>query len=75
MNLAQEIYNTLEKHCGGDIRNVRGATEQSLKNMKDGKHSPKLSTISKIFKANNVPAELVITVEIEGKKGKTKFKL
>lgn len=74
MNLAQEIYNTLEKHCG-DIRNVRGATEQSLKNMKDGKHSPKLSTIAKIFEANNIPAELVVTVDIDGKRGKTRFKL
>lgn len=74
MNLAQEIYNTLENHCGG-ITNVKGATEQSLRNMKNGVHSPKLSTISKIFKANDIPADLVVTVNKDGKKGKLTIKI
>lgn len=74
MTIGQQIFETLVTHCG-DIRNVRGATEQSLRNMKDGKNAPSLKTISSIFKANNIPAEIVITVKKEGKSGKTKIKL
>lgn len=74
MNLAVEIYNALITHCG-ESKNVRGVTEQALRHMKNGIHAPNLSTISKIFKANDMPAEIVIHVKDEGKKSKLTIKL
>lgn len=75
MNIAQEIYNVIEKHCGQGNIALRGTTWQSLQNMKNGKANPTLNTISSILKVNGIPAEIVLTVEREGKKGKTKIKL
>ena len=74
MNVAEEIYKAIESHCNKDIA-LKGITWQSLKNMKDGKANPTIKTISSIFKANGIPAELVLRVSIEGKKGKIKIKL
>lgn len=77
MNIGEQIYNQIEKHCGGDIKNIalRGVTPQSLVNLKKGKANPSIGLLKKIFDANGIPAEIVLTVNIEGKKGKTKIKL
>lgn len=74
MNIGEEIYKAIKEHCGDTVV-LKGVTWQSLKNMKEGKSNPTLSTIGKIFKANNMPAELVITIKKEGKTGKTKIKI
>lgn len=76
MTVAEQIYNTIIEHCGTpkDVT-LKGVTWQSLMNMKEGKANPSIGTISKIFKANGIPAELVLTVKVEGKTGKTKIKL
>lgn len=74
MEIGQQIYDTIISNCG-DIKSVKGVTEQALKNMRDGKNYPSLKLLKTIFEQNNIPAEIVITVKNEGKKGKTKIKL
>jgi len=77
MNIGEQIYNTIEKHCGKDIKDIalKGVTKESLLNLKKGKANPTIGLIKKIFDANGIPAELVLTVNVDGKKGKTKIKL
>lgn len=76
MDVGEQIYNIVEKHCGNEKSiALKGITWASLKNLKDGNANPTLSTIRKIFEANGIPAELVLTVNVDGKKEKTKIKL
>lgn len=77
MSIGEEIYNALVQHCGGKDKEIalKGITRQSLMNLKAGKANPTLSTIRSLFEINNIPAELVITISKDGKKGKTHIKL
>jgi len=43
--------------------------------MKNGIANPTIETISKIFKANNIPCELVLTIKVDGKKDKKRISL
>lgn len=70
--LSKQIYEIIEKHRNPN--KVLG-TEATIRQMKEGNLNPTLKTVAKLFEDNNMPAELVITVKIEGKKGKTKIKL
>lgn len=76
MSIGEQIYATITAHCG-DPKDVvlKGVTRQSLFNMRDGKAMPSLSMLKKIFDANGIPCELVLTVKVEGKTGRTKIKL
>jgi len=74
MTIGKEVYDQIISHCG-DIKNVRGVTENALKNLKDGKNNPSVPLLSKIAKANSMVIELVFHVKQEGKAGKTTIKL
>lgn len=77
MEIGKAIYEALTAHVGGNDKQIaiKGITRQSLLNIKNGKANPTLSTISGLFAINGIPAELVITINKEGKKGKTRIKL
>lgn len=68
------FYDNLISHCG-DITNVKGATTQSLINMRDGKNIPSLNLLRKIFKANDIPAFVEMPLKVKGKKLTFKIKL
>jgi len=73
MTIGQQFYSVILKHCG-EIKNVRGVTENALKNMRDGKNSPSIPTLSKIFKANGIEAKVDLDFTYKGKKTQTTIK-
>lgn len=71
--LSNEIYNILldqKKEHKYIIGNPA-----TLSQLKDGVLNPTLKTLKKLFEENSLPAEIVVTVKREGKKGKTKLTL
>lgn len=73
MEITRQIYEAIISHCG-DIKNVKGVSEQSLKYMRDGKSFPTVPYLKKLFETNGMKAEITLTVKNKGI-GKTKIKL
>lgn len=70
--LSAQIYDIIEKHRSPE--KVRG-NDATKRQMKNGTLNPTLRTVSELFKENDMPAELIITVREDGKTGKTKLPL
>jgi len=74
MNIAEEIYKALVRHCGSEER-VLGTNPTTLQALKKGQANPGTKTLTKLFNLNGIEAELVIKVKPELGTGKTRIKL
>lgn len=74
MNIAEEIYKTLVRHCG-DEKKVLGTNESTMRKLKAGQANPNTTTLKRLFELNGIKAELVISVKPELGTGKTRIKL
>lgn len=61
LKIEQKIHAELVHLCGGRQKNVKGTSQTTLGKMSNGTSSMKLSTLSEIFRANNLQTEIKIT--------------
>jgi len=74
MNIAEEIYKTLVRHCGSEEK-VLGTNATTMLMLKKGEVNPTTKTLSKLFALNGIEAEITIKVKPELGTGKTRIKL
>lgn len=71
--LSNEIYKILLNHKGEDKRII--GNQATIRLMREGSLNPTLKTVKTLLNDNDLPAEIVISIKFDGKKGKTRIKL